>query len=222
VRSIDDVTGVTRKQHFCRNKSGKQNLRCARATLLCEQVLIFARTAHTLTHTRGKLIFDASPSWSRACVRCTPAKLWHRCTLQKAGWKYHFLARSLAHSRGSFALKNIPTACSVLREKEELGVLLLFYAPLCKCVVFVLLQNVLRELEQKKPQLDELVHTAEHLKADSNRQQLHGKGEYISPLFFCHFAREMRLFLSLCCRVFSMRCPRLLQTHPLPFVLVGV
>ncbi|GLH12297.1 Dystrophin, isoforms A/C/F/G/H [Gryllus bimaculatus] len=37
-------------------------------------------------------------------------------------------------------------------------------------------QNVLRELEQKKPQLDELVHTAENLKADSNRQQLHGKG----------------------------------------------
>ncbi|KAK7605203.1 hypothetical protein V9T40_007061 [Parthenolecanium corni] len=35
--------------------------------------------------------------------------------------------------------------------------------------------NVLRELEQKKPQLDELVHTAENLKADSNRQQLHGK-----------------------------------------------
>lgn len=40
-----------------------------------------------------------------------------------------------------------------------------------------MLQNVLRELEQKKPQLDELVHTAEHLKADSNRQQLHGKGK---------------------------------------------
>lgn len=37
-------------------------------------------------------------------------------------------------------------------------------------------QSVLRELEQKKPQLDELVHTAENLKADSNRQQLHGKG----------------------------------------------
>ncbi|XP_059471691.1 dystrophin, isoforms A/C/F/G/H isoform X3 [Neocloeon triangulifer] len=39
-------------------------------------------------------------------------------------------------------------------------------------------KNVLRELEQKKPQLDELVHTAEHLKADSNRQQLHGKGSW--------------------------------------------
>ncbi|EEB13709.1 hypothetical protein Phum_PHUM253800 [Pediculus humanus corporis] len=35
--------------------------------------------------------------------------------------------------------------------------------------------NVLRELEQKKPQLDELVHTAENLKAEPNRQQLHGK-----------------------------------------------
>ncbi|KAK6641274.1 hypothetical protein RUM44_012983 [Polyplax serrata] len=38
-------------------------------------------------------------------------------------------------------------------------------------------KNVLRELEQKKPQLDELVHTAENLKAEPNRQQLHGKGE---------------------------------------------
>ncbi|KAG5326715.1 DMDA protein, partial [Acromyrmex heyeri] len=37
-------------------------------------------------------------------------------------------------------------------------------------------KNVLRELEQKKPQLDELVHTAENLRADTNRQQLHGKG----------------------------------------------
>jgi hypothetical protein len=98
---------------------------------------------------------------------------------------------------------------------------LLFYALLCKCVVFVLLQNVLRELEQKKPQLDELVHTAEHLKADSNRQQLHGKGEYILffPLFSCHFAR-MREKCDR--RVFSMRHPHLLQTHPLPFVLICV
>ena len=37
-------------------------------------------------------------------------------------------------------------------------------------------QNVLRELEQKKPELDELVHTSENLRAESNRQQLHGKG----------------------------------------------
>ncbi|XP_033212090.1 dystrophin, isoforms A/C/F/G/H isoform X2 [Belonocnema kinseyi] len=36
-------------------------------------------------------------------------------------------------------------------------------------------RTVLRELEQKKPQLDELVHTAENLRADTNRQQLHGK-----------------------------------------------
>ncbi|XP_076298164.1 dystrophin, isoforms A/C/F/G/H isoform X11 [Lasioglossum baleicum] len=36
-------------------------------------------------------------------------------------------------------------------------------------------RNVLRELEKKKPQLDELVHTAENLRADTNRQQLHGK-----------------------------------------------
>lgn len=37
-------------------------------------------------------------------------------------------------------------------------------------------QGVLRELEQKKPQLDELLHTAESLKGTENRQQLHGKG----------------------------------------------
>ncbi|KAF9822538.1 hypothetical protein SFRURICE_010653 [Spodoptera frugiperda] len=36
-------------------------------------------------------------------------------------------------------------------------------------------QGVLRELEQKKPQLDELLHTAESLKGTENRQQLHGK-----------------------------------------------
>lgn len=40
---------------------------------------------------------------------------------------------------------------------------------------------MLRELEQKKPQLDELVHTAENLRADTNRQQLHGKGEFTIP-----------------------------------------
>jgi hypothetical protein len=47
--------------------------------------------------------------------------------------------------------------------------------------MYVCSQNVLRELEQKKPQLDELVHTAENLKADSNRQQLHGKGRLLVP-----------------------------------------
>ena len=46
-----------------------------------------------------------------------------------------------------------------------------------------MLQNVLRELEQKKPQLDELVHTAENLRADTNRQQLHGKGEFCTNHF---------------------------------------
>lgn len=45
------------------------------------------------------------------------------------------------------------------------------------------LQGVLRELEQKKPQLDELLHTAESLKGTENRQQLHGKGKscYLIP-----------------------------------------
>uniref|UniRef100_T1GA57 Uncharacterized protein n=1 Tax=Megaselia scalaris TaxID=36166 RepID=T1GA57_MEGSC len=35
--------------------------------------------------------------------------------------------------------------------------------------------KVLRELEIKKPQLNELVNTAETLKADTNRQQLQDK-----------------------------------------------
>lgn len=52
-----------------------------------------------------------------------------------------------------------------------------------------LLQNLLRELDFKKPQLDELVHTAESLKTDSNRSQLQNKGESISfwliPILLC-------------------------------------
>jgi len=51
-------------------------------------------------------------------------------------------------------------------------------------------QNVLRELEQKKPQLDELVHTAENLRADTNRQQLHGKGKYF-PTYAAHLQSHL-------------------------------
>ena len=39
-------------------------------------------------------------------------------------------------------------------------------------------QEVLRELEFKKPQLDELVLTAENLKTDANRKQLQNKGKF--------------------------------------------
>lgn len=39
-------------------------------------------------------------------------------------------------------------------------------------------QTLLRELEFKKPQLDELVNTAETLKSDANRLQLQTKGEF--------------------------------------------
>lgn len=46
----------------------------------------------------------------------------------------------------------------------------------CPDIVVLSFQNVLRELEQKKPQLEELVNTAENLKSQANRQQLHGKG----------------------------------------------
>jgi len=126
-------------------------------------------------------------------VRCTPAKLWHRgarCKKQ-AGNIISSLARSL--TRLVCAEKYSGGVQCVERERGTwcvVAVVVVLYAPLCKCVVFVLLQNVLRELEQKKPQLDELVHTAEHLKADSNRQQLHGKGEYIFLLFSFAILRE--------------------------------
>lgn len=39
------------------------------------------------------------------------------------------------------------------------------------------LQNVLRELEQKKPQLDDLVKTAENLRESPIKQQIPAKGE---------------------------------------------
>lgn len=40
-------------------------------------------------------------------------------------------------------------------------------------------QSMLKELKLKKPQLDELVHTAETLKTDANRIQLQNKGEWL-------------------------------------------
>ena len=39
------------------------------------------------------------------------------------------------------------------------------------------MQNVLRELEQKKPQLDELVKTAENLRESPIKQQIPAKGK---------------------------------------------
>ena len=47
---------------------------------------------------------------------------------------------------------------------------------------FFWLQNVLRELEQKKPQLDDLVKTAENLRESPIRQQIPEKGK---PTKFC-------------------------------------
>jgi hypothetical protein len=45
------------------------------------------------------------------------------------------------------------------------------------------LQNVLRELEQKKPQLDDLVKTAENLRESPIRQQIPEKGEKMGHIF---------------------------------------
>lgn len=53
----------------------------------------------------------------------------------------------------------------------------LFFLILTKNILPFPLQAVLRELEFKKPQLDELVHTAETLKTDANRVQLQSKGK---------------------------------------------
>lgn len=59
----------------------------------------------------------------------------------------------------------------------------------------LLAQDVLRELGQKKPQLDELVHTAEALRADTNRQQVHGKGKLILfSLISSRFSFQKLLF----------------------------
>ena len=43
--------------------------------------------------------------------------------------------------------------------------------------IFNFFQNVLRELEQKKPQLDDLVKTAENLRESPIRQQIPEKGK---------------------------------------------
>ncbi|KAG7201718.1 hypothetical protein KM043_004441 [Ampulex compressa] len=77
-------------------------------------------------------------------------------------------------------------------------------------------KNVLRELEQKKPQLDELVHTAENLRADTNRQQLHGKGK--APLFLSSFRGNCEIedekFMAVrFCQISGRRCNLLLHTY---------
>lgn len=69
-------------------------------------------------------------------------------------------------------------------EKQEVSTTVPGHIPLplemclCVCVCFspLSLQKVLRELKMKKPQLNELVHTAEVLKGDIKRQQLQEKG----------------------------------------------
>lgn len=49
---------------------------------------------------------------------------------------------------------------------------------------------MLRELEFKKPQLDELVSTAESLKSDANKLQLQNKGEFHVPKYFLKFFKR--------------------------------
>jgi hypothetical protein len=144
------------------------------------------------------------PSWSSRALVCGAPRRNFGTAVHAAKSRLEIsFPRSLARSltRLVCAEKYSGGVQCVERERGTWCVVavVVLYAPLCKCVVFVLLQNVLRELEQKKPQLDELVHTAEHLKADSNRQQLHGKGEYIFSSFILPFCERnnMRLLLAI-------------------------
>ncbi|XP_038221210.1 dystrophin-like [Zerene cesonia] len=87
-------------------------------------------------------------------------------------------------SQGSPAalLANFDTSVLQIRDWVSVEVDMLRAQPVAVGDVEDILQQldkqkgVLRELEQKKPQLDELLHTAESLKGTENRQQLHGKG----------------------------------------------
>ena len=57
------------------------------------------------------------------------------------------------------------------------------------------LQNVLRELEQKKPQLDDLVRTAESLRESPIKQQIPAKGIASHfKIFFFYFLLENDMF----------------------------
>ena len=49
-----------------------------------------------------------------------------------------------------------------------------------RVIWFLEFQNVLRELEQKKPQLDELVKTAENLRESPIRQHIPEKGKFVN------------------------------------------
>ena len=49
-------------------------------------------------------------------------------------------------------------------------------------LIILYLQNVLRELEQKKPQLDDLVKTAESLRESPIKQQIPAKGKSFSSI----------------------------------------
>ncbi|XP_045504370.1 dystrophin-like [Colias croceus] len=88
-------------------------------------------------------------------------------------------------SQGSPAalLANFDTSVLQIRDWVSVEVDMLRAQPVAVGDVDDILQQldkqkgVLRELEQKKPQLDELLHTAESLKGTENRQQLHGKAD---------------------------------------------
>lgn len=61
---------------------------------------------------------------------------------------------------------------------------------------FLQLQKVLRELTLKKPQLNDLLNTAENLKGDIKRQQLQEKGEfYICHKYKTHYKRLLSNYL---------------------------
>ncbi len=68
----------------------------------------------------------------------------------------------------------------------------MYLRSLYQSICSLLFQNVLRELEQKKPQLDELVKTAENLRESPIKQQIPAKGKNNATILLCvlHPARH--------------------------------
>ena len=60
-----------------------------------------------------------------------------------------------------------------------------------RLIWFLQFQNVLRELEQKKPQLDELVKTAENLRESPIRQHIPEKGKLVNSNIYTNIMVKM-------------------------------
>ena len=63
---------------------------------------------------------------------------------------------------------------------------------------FAFFQNVLRELEQKKPQLDDLVKTAENLRESPIRQQIPEKGKKKLDIILVTISQSAKALPKIC------------------------